>query len=169
MAPVSTTGHQATSLKTIAPKPLLRIRSPAKKIVRRSVRSPDRGQRPQLQKNRGARATTLGPQIRNDYADKLTSRRGQRLPATMGLPQRGNAYQPRVQPWDSDSRETVRSEGTPHRGRRVSGSVRRGRAPQLQPTELQPDEGNLRADAARAPGFFPGETGRRRRSPSGWR
>jgi hypothetical protein len=28
------------------------------------------------------------------------------------LPQRGNAYQPRVQPWDPDSRETVRSEGT---------------------------------------------------------
>ena len=36
-----------------------------KKGVRRSVRRRDRGQRPQLQKNRGARATTLGPQIRS--------------------------------------------------------------------------------------------------------
>jgi hypothetical protein len=35
-----------------------------------------RGQRTRLQKNRGARATTLEPQIRNDYAGKFTSRRG---------------------------------------------------------------------------------------------
>ena len=37
---------------------------------------------PRLQKNRGARATTLGPQIRKDYAGKLTSRRG--IPARAG-------------------------------------------------------------------------------------
>jgi hypothetical protein len=49
---------------------------PCQKDVRRGVRRHDRGQRPQLQKNRGARATTLGPQIRNDYAGKFTSRRG---------------------------------------------------------------------------------------------
>jgi hypothetical protein len=51
---------------------------PCQKDVRRGVRRRDRGQRPQLQKNRGPRATTLGPQIRNDYAGKLTSRRGRR-------------------------------------------------------------------------------------------
>jgi len=46
----------------------------------KGVRRCDRGQRPQLQKNRGARATTLGPQIRNDYAGKFTSRRGSEKP-----------------------------------------------------------------------------------------
>jgi hypothetical protein len=57
--------------ETASPHPV-----PCQKDVWRGVRRRDRGQLPQLQKNRGARATTLGPQIRNDYAEKLTSQRG---------------------------------------------------------------------------------------------
>ena len=44
------------------------------------------------------------------------------------LPQRGNAYQPRASPWETNPRESVCSEGTPHRegrGRGLSSAVMR--------------------------------------------
>ena len=47
---------------------------------------------PRLQKNRGARATTLGPQIRNDYAGKFTSRRGLGTYFAKSLEQRTGFY-----------------------------------------------------------------------------
>ena len=37
------------------------------------------------------------------------------------LPQRGNAYQPRASPWETNPRESVCSEGTPHREGRGRG------------------------------------------------
>jgi hypothetical protein len=58
------------------PKPFLRIRAAAKKTFGEALGAATGVSDPRLQKNRGARATTLGPQIRNDYAGKLTSRRG---------------------------------------------------------------------------------------------
>ncbi len=59
-----------------APNPLLRIRSPATKTFGEAFGAATGVSDPRLQKIRGARATTLGPQIRNDYAGKFTSRRG---------------------------------------------------------------------------------------------
>jgi hypothetical protein len=59
-----------------APNSLLRIRSHAKKTFGEAFGAATVVSDPRLQKNRGARATTLGPQIRNDYAGKFTSRRG---------------------------------------------------------------------------------------------
>ena len=59
-----------------APKPLLRSRPHAKKSFGEAFGAATGVSDPRLQKIRGARATTLGPQIRNDYAGKLISRRG---------------------------------------------------------------------------------------------
>jgi hypothetical protein len=61
-----------------APNPLLRSRPHAKKTFGEAFGAATGVSDPRLQKNRGARATTLGPQIRNDYAGKFTSRRGHR-------------------------------------------------------------------------------------------
>ena len=79
-APVSTLGPGALTSSSASTKPVIRIpknnvRRDVRRDVRRGLRRRDRGQRPQLQKNRGARATTLGPQIRNDCAGQFTSRR----------------------------------------------------------------------------------------------
>ena len=56
--------------------------APAKKTLGEAFGAATGVSDPRLQKNRGARATTLEPQIRNDYAGKLTSRRG--IPARAG-------------------------------------------------------------------------------------
>jgi hypothetical protein len=52
MAPVSTTGPQATSLKTMAPNPLLRIRPPAKKTFGEAFGAATGVSDPRLQKIR---------------------------------------------------------------------------------------------------------------------
>ena len=95
------TGHLTSNTETNAwirsrPRPFLKnVLRNASRHGRIRFPSPTgrlRGQRPQLQKNRGARATTLGPQIRNDYAGKFTSRRGLGTYFAKSLEQRTGFY-----------------------------------------------------------------------------
>jgi hypothetical protein len=124
-APVSTLGLQATSLKTMAPNSLRRIRSPTKKTFRgprlcgvpseRGFLFPgdSQGLHPGLVCDAPTRAWDSKHGRRAGYRNRGQGMESETL--SCHLPQRGKAYQLRASPLEPDPRESVCSEGTPHR------------------------------------------------------